>query len=462
MQCGADPEQLSELGAALRAAARTIDDVAVRNDRRLRSSGWRGPDAVRFDARWRSTRGDLARAAEACREQAARLGRHADEQLAASGSGASALALPSPPVSEVRYVGGVDLRLGPVVTTVAGDLSLQDLGGGRTRVVLAETVGVGGTLSAGAGASVTVADEVVSPVAATDGTADARLRVGAVQRRIWEVDDDDVDDVLTGVAAERLADGAPLSATTARSAAGLFDRATERLTGIDPGVTHELEELLSPPPPDRTELLAEVDVSAAAALAFGVGPSIGGSRPLGGSAATAATWRVGTARTASGEAARTSSVVEWTGTTNAGFTTTLAKHLGISLPDPIRSTGSGRLELGTAPDGSRQLDVRMSAISGSEIDDVAVRIELADDGPGSPGVVVPLMIEHLVRGDTAAAFDALRGLEVGTESVEVVASSGTVSGTSGRAGVAVAAGPGVGATLRGQRIEIDRGPTIGG
>ena len=73
MRLGADPEQLRELSAALRAAARTLDQLGPGTERRIRAAGWHGPDALRFDGTWRRCRRDLDDAAGRCREMSARI-----------------------------------------------------------------------------------------------------------------------------------------------------------------------------------------------------------------------------------------------------------------------------------------------------------------------------------------------------------------------------------------------------
>ena len=48
MRLGADPEQLRELSATLRAAARSLDEIGPSTERRVRNAEWHGPDAIRF------------------------------------------------------------------------------------------------------------------------------------------------------------------------------------------------------------------------------------------------------------------------------------------------------------------------------------------------------------------------------------------------------------------------------
>ncbi|MDQ2679226.1 MAG: hypothetical protein M3Y51_10825 [Actinomycetota bacterium] len=438
MRLGADPEQLRELSAALRAAARSLDEIGPGTERRIRHAGWQGPDAIRFEGTWRQCRRDLTDAAGRCRDLSARIERQADEQIEASlgrVTDRSAAPLPAFAPSETRYVGGVDLRVGPVVATVAGDLSIADLDGDTTRVTLSETIAAGGVLSAGAGTSFSLADEVASPVAADSGSADARLRLGGVRRSTWEVPDDRVDDLLVDLAAIRVSDAAPWPIGALRDATGWFDA----------------------PEPTRSEALVEIDASAAGALAAGA------SGMLGVSGATSSTVRAGRAQIDAGDGPpRHSTVVEWTANSHATLTSSVLRRFGVNLPDPTRLGVSVRLELGESPDGSPQLDLRLSGITDDRIDDVAARIE-PGDRIGTAATVAALdMVRHLERGDLTAAIDALGRMDVPIDGIDVVTARGSIDGTSARGSASAGAGPGVGLTVRGQRIQIDRSPTIGG
>lgn len=460
MRLGADPDQLRDLSAALRAAARELDDVGRGLDRRINGVHWSGPDARTFQAKWRGCRAQLSDASTRCRTMARRLDHQRDEQLdAARPDGdptpSASISAPSPfPAAEQRYVGGLDVRIGPVVATLAGEVALQDLGDGRTRVTLSEALSAGGAVGLGASAKFSTSDEVVAPVADGPGMADGRLRAGGVQRRSWEVEHADVDDLLARVAADRAETALPTHATVARLASGVLDGFVETVTGVDPGVDDRLEHLLTPPPPIRVETLAEVEASASGALsAFALAGAAG---------ASVSTVRVGTATTGSGPDARSSRVVEWSSNTNATLTTTVLRRLGINLPDGARLGSTLRLELGDAPDGSPQLDVRVTAVEHDELIEVAARIELSDDGRRGPSELVPLAIAQLARGDVRSATATLGAVQVPVDQVSIVTSRGEISGRSGRAGVSVASGPGIGATLRGQRVEIERAPTIRG
>ena len=471
MRLGADPEQLRELSAALRAAARTLDQLGPGTERRIRAAGWHGPDALRFDGTWRRCRRDLDDAAGRCREMSARIERQVDEQLTASQAHSdtrpdtrSAAPLPAFAPAETRYVGGIDVRLGPVVATLAGDLGIADLAGDTTRVTLAESIGAGGAVSAGSGLAFSIADEVSSPVAASSGTADGRLRAGGVRRRTWDVPDDRVDDLVVALAAERAGSTAPTTVSAARGAGDVIDGLVRRVTGVDPGLGDRVDELVSPPPPERTETLVEVEAAAAGAIA-----TAGGW--FGASGAASSTVRVGTAQVGTAQigtaqvgtaqigTARTTTIAEWSATSHGALTSAVVRRFGINLPDPLRMTANVRLELGDAPDGSRQLDVRISGIDDERLDEVAARIEFTDPAGGAMAHDV---LQRLGRGDLAGALASLTDAEVQLEHVEVIASRGEIDGRSARAGGSAGAGPGIGFTLRGQRIDIERGPTIGG
>ncbi len=437
MRLGADPEQLRALSAALRAAARSLDEIGPSTERRIRHAGWHGPDAIRFEGTWRQCRRDLAETAVRCRDLSAHIERQAHEQVEASSGRTttrSAAPLPAFAPTETRYVGGIDVRVGPGVATVAGDLSIADLEGDTTRVTLSESIAVGGVVSVGSGTSLSVADEVASPVAADSGTADARLRLGGVRRTTWEVADDQVDDLLVDLAAVKAADAAPWPIGALRDATGWFE----------------------PPEPTRSEALAELDVSAAGAVAAGT------SGVLGISGATQSTVRVGRAQVVGVDGThRRSTVVEWTANSHATLTSTVLRRFGINLPDPARLGVVARLELGEAPDGSPQLDLRLSGIRDGRIDDVAARIELDERAGAAARAAAITAMAHLERGDVDGAVEALAALDLPIDGIEVVTARGTVDGTTARGGASAGLGPGVGLTVRGQRVEIDRSPTIG-
>ncbi len=436
MRLGADPEQLRELSAALRAAARSLDEIGPSTERRVRNAGWHGPDAIRFEGTWRQCRRDLTDAAQRCRDISVRIERQADEQIEASQgrtSTRSAAPLPAFAPTETRYVGGIDVRFGPTVATVAGELTIADLDGDTSRVTLSESLAAGAVVSVGSGASFSLADEVSSPVAADKGTADARLRLGGVGRTTWEVHDDQVDDLLVDLAAIRVTDTAPWPLGALRDATGWFE----------------------PPEPVRSEALVEIDASATGALAAGA------SGLLGLSGATSSTVRFGRAQIDDGDGSvRRSTVVEWTANSHATLTSTVLRRFGVNLPDPQRLGVSLRLELGESPDGSPQLDLRLSGISNDRIDDVAARIELGDRTGSAATAIASEVMDHLGRGDITAAIAALDRLDV--EGIDVVTARGTVDGTSARGSATAGFGPGLGLTARGQRIEIDRSRTIGG
>ncbi len=434
MRLGADPEQLRELSTALRAAARTLDDIGPTTERRVRVAGWRGADAIRFESTWRACRRDLTEAASRCRELSTEVTRQADQQIAASRAGAptpptsssqrSVAALPASPRAETRVVGGLDLRLGPAVATLAGELTFQQLDDGRTRVTLAETVAGGVALSAGANVTASIADEVGSPVAADAGSADARAKLGGVRRRSWELDDGRIDELLAALAIER-------GTLTAPWYVGAI---VDHLSPLDV------------PAPDRTELLGELDTSAAGAVGLG-------ALRIGASGATNSAVRAGVSTsTATDGTERRSTVLEWSTNTHAAITAALAGRLGLNLPDPQRLATHLRIELGDAPDGSPQIDLRWAGIDDERIEEVAVRIELHRDAE------VAELVEALVRNDVGAVSQALDQLE----HIELITSTGEVDGTTARTGGNIGLGPGVGVTLRGQRIDIVRGPTIGG
>ena len=138
----------------------------------------------------------------------------------------------------------------------------------------------------------------------------------------------------------------------------------------------------------------------------------------------------------------------------------MLRRFGLNLPDPTRLGVTVRLELGESADGSPQLDLRLSGITDDHIDDVAARIELDDQIGSAARTAAYQTMRHLERGDLRAAIAALGDLEVSVDGIDVVTARGSVEGTSARGSASASAGTGVGLTIRGQRIEIDRSPTI--
>lgn len=462
-QLGADPDHLRDLARSLRSAAGQLDTLSTGLARRARSAGWRGPDAEAFERRWQvEHRPRMQRVSEHLVELSRRADRHADEQVHASAgapgrvdprtqlstpAARSTSSMPVLPRAEDRYSGGVDLRVGPVVGTLSGDLTLQRLDGDRVRVVFARSVGAGAALSAGATAGLAVGGAGGAGAPTSGVAADGRVRVAGLERRAWEVHESRVDDLLARLALEQGATAAVRHPDPVGALAGGLDAAAERLLGRDPGLDLAAALTTSLPAPTRRDLLAEVEVSGAVGLGLGaiagVGARAGGVTAL----------RAGTSTSASGQA----TVVEYQGSSTGTLTSTLLRRLGVQLPADVHRALNVRLELPSASDaGASQLMVRVSAITDERIDDVVTRVTLPDGADTSATAQVTATLAALGRGDVAAAVTALEQLRIPVEQMEIVSGRGELTGHSARGGVGAGAGIGAGITARGAVVHVDR------
>jgi hypothetical protein len=492
-QLGADPDHLRELARTLRSAAGQLDTLSNGLARRARSAGWRGPDAEAFERRWQvEHRPRMHHIAEQLGTLSRRADRHADEQVHASAGGgattssavaahprtsapaapaappitagpaaASATAasrtlasptaaspLPALPRHEDRYSGGVELRVGPVVGTLTGDLTLQRLDEDRVRVIFARAIGAGAVLSAGATADVAVGGPNGAGAAGSGASGDARLRLAGIERRAWEVDPGRVDDLLARLALEQGATATTGQADPLGALAERLDQVAERLLGRDPGLDLAAALATAVPAPSRTDVLAEVEVAGAAGIGLG---AVAG---LGARVSGVSSLRAGTATTSAGRA----SVVEYHGSSTGALTSTLLRRLGIQLPTDAHRALNVRLEHlpapGSDPEGS-QLLVRVSATTDNRIDDVVARVTLPDTTDAASTAVTDTL-GALGRGDVAGAIAAVQDLDIPVERVELVGGRGELTGNSGRAGVGGGLGIGAGISARGTVAHVDR------
>ncbi len=427
-------------------------------------SGWQGPDAAAFDHRWRAQHQPTLRAtADGLGGMARRLDQQASEQLrASSGAGAGSITdpggtgpigaaarLPTLPRIEDRYLGNLELRVGPVGVGLVGELAVQHLGGSRRRVVLTETVAGGGVLSAGSSADLGIGGPHGAGATATGGSAEARLRAGAVQRQSWEVDEDRVDDLVARIAAEHAGvaiTGRPAPLVAAAAGA---DTLAEWITGNDPGWDVAASVSTSVPSPTVHEELVEVELAAAAGAGLGLGVAQVGGRGQG-----AGSVRVGTMH----RGADSSTVLELQGSATAALTSTLLRRLGVALPPDAHRGVAVRLELPrvSGTDAPTHAMVHVSSTSDTEVHDVLARIDLG--GPDAAATVRSLAdaVGSVGRGDLGGALTHLDGVTIAPDRVTVAATTGTLSGTSGRAGAAAGIGVGAGAGVRGQVLHLER------
>ena len=342
-QLGADPEDLRGLARSLRSAAGQLDTLSLGLARRARTAGWRGPDADSFERQWHARhRPALAGASAALADLARHVDRQATEQVGAS-TGAPAGTVPlrwsrSPagpdlarrvdepllpvlPRVEDRYVGTLELRLGPVAVGIVGELAVQQLGGSRRRVVLTEVGAGGGMVSGGSSADVGIGGPHGIAVPTGGGTGEARLRVGGIQRRSWDVDQDAVDDLLARLAVEHGARAVTGAAEPLVMAASAADGLAEWITGRDPGWDVSAALATAVPAPTAHEELVEVELAAGAGAGLG---GLTGMAGIGARAQAAGAVRVGTAQ----RGPTRSSVVEVQGSGTTALTSTLLRRLG--------------------------------------------------------------------------------------------------------------------------------------
>jgi hypothetical protein len=193
-----------------------------------------------------------------------------------------------------------------------------------------------------------------------------------------------------------------------------------------------------------------VDLAAAA----GAGVGLGGVARLGGRAQAAGSVRVGTAH----RGAERSTVLEVQGSATTALTSTLLRRLGVALPLDAHRGVAVRVELphGSGREGPTHVMVRVSSTSDTQVHDVVARVDLA--GPDAAPTVRALAdsLTSVARGDLPSAITHLDGVTVDPERVTLTASTGTLSGTSGRAAAAGGVGVGAGAAVRGQVVRLER------
>lgn len=462
-QLGADPEDLRTLARSLRTAAGRLDLLSLGLTRRVRTSAWNGPDAERFHRQWQLRhRPDLDGASTQLAALARRLEHQATEQLAASGPaagvGTPALlrtgprptvrsGLPDLPRREDRYLGGVDLRLGPFSTGLTGDLTVAELADGRRRVTLAETAAAGVVVAAGSSVDVGIGGPHGSGASSGGAAGEARARAGIVQRRSWEMDADDVDDLLVRLAAEQAAGTAIGVDDPVVRVAGLADRVAEWLTGEDPGWDVAAVVATGVPAPHVVEHLVEVE------LAAGAGVAAAGPAGIGGRAQGMWSLRVGGMERGD-EHVR---VVELRSSATATLTSTLLRRLGVALPFDAHHGVALRVEVAPpATGGATEVLVRATDTSGDRVEDLTARVLI---GPAGSSAARSLhdALDALERGEPDAALDSLARLRIPVDRVEIASDVATLSGHSARAGIASGAGTGVGVTARGQELHLRRG-----
>lgn len=473
---GADPPRLGELAASMRGGADLVERAEADLSRRARSLAWHGRDAERFATEWQTRhRPALAALSATLRREAARLERHRTEQLAASEGTGSAVAPvrhggsgadrpspagsptiagppPPPPLVADRYVGGLEVRVGPAVATIGGVLTLGVLADGRVRVTAERRGGVGAAAGAGSTTSLSVSDGPAGSAPASDRLADASAMASLLERRTWEVPAGEVDELLRALAVEQ----AVLSATGRRDPAGdvgeMLDGVVRRLTGVDPGLSDRLGGL-GPPPPTSVDQLVEGRAALAGGAGLGAGLLGNGSRSM----ASGRLDATGSLRAGSVQRGGVDTpVLEADGAVAAAATGTLLGRLGVSLADGPDHAVTSRWELSPpTPGGDRELLVVATATTDGGTDRVAARVRLS----GRSGTAIVAALDHLAAGRVADGVRSLASAPVDPGSAAVRIDRGEVDRTTVSGGAALAAGPGAGVSARGAVERVSFVPT---
>lgn len=468
-QLGADPDALSGLSASLRQAAGRLDSLSSELARRTRSVDWHGPDAdrVRHQVDRRAV-AVLSREAAALRSLADRAAQHCREQLRASTDAGdraatateapNSVATPSPlpllPRVEERLRGVFEVRVGPIVGAMGAEVTVAHLDDGRRRVTVTERGSVGAVATAGATADLAIGGPHAATAAGPGASGELGGRLGALQRRSWEVDADGVDDLLARVVLERAALRAAGVSNPAQVAAGVVDTIAERLTGRDPGWDRAVGLLLGVPPPRSTDELIEVELFTGVGLGAAAAPGLGAR----GQATSAA--RVGTSLVRG----RTATVLEVHHAGTAVLSSTLLRRAGVTLPEGTHRESWARLEVlpavpvpaGSAAAQPAQLTVRTGTTVDDRVHEAVIRLTATEHG--AFGRHLRRVDELIQRREPTAALAILAALEPAGAVVQIERSVGALSGQSARAGARIGAGLAAGLSVRGQSVRLDRDP----
>ncbi|MBS1838395.1 MAG: hypothetical protein JST64_11955 [Actinobacteria bacterium] len=412
---GADPEALDVLARGLRAASGELDSTTRRIDAAITRSGWHGPDAERFRGIWqRSHRRTIEECSDRCRALARRIDLHAAEQRRASlgtGTPTAARHQSASPTSATVLRGVVAGSFGPLTASLAGTLTIEDLGD-RRRVTYTDdlTAGAGTTLGGGARASWN--DRGLGKGA----TAGAAVGLENRTTRTWTVSEAAVPMLLVGLAAEQGLGYSPAALMTrgVARAARSFDAAADvvgGIVGIDvPDVSGAAGRSVSPlPTPQRTEDLIGV-VLGASTWAMLTGASSGA--PDGAEGAGSVGFRVGNAV----ESDRRSLVFEADGAAAAAVLraapvlTSTREHLGAS-------SGSIRVEVpvGSQRDAPVLITLRTPATGGEEV----VRVAIDPVAVPEAARAARRSAEHLLGGDVPGALRSLSRLRAPEAAIRI-------------------------------------------
>ena len=272
----------------------------------------------------------------------------------------------------------------------------------------------------------------------------------------WEIDEADLDELLSRLAFERAGRAVTTSADPLVRVGAAVDDVVGWVTGDDPGWDVIAQVATGVPAPRSTETLTEVQ------LAGSVGIGLGSFAGLSGRLHGVTSLRVGGVEhrgvAGAGTAPTRSSVLEVQSSAGGELSSTLLRRLGVALPNDLHGEVLVRLEVpDPAPDGPPpHVLVRLGAGDGATIDDVAARVTFGGPDPERSVGELRRAVDGLGRGDVAGALRKLSEIEPQIAGVEVGAATGSVSGGSARAGLATGVGIGGGVSVRGQAIHVER------
>ena len=464
-QLGADLEELRELAASMRTASSTLEHVARGVDRHSHNTGWRGPDARRFHSEWDDRhRPALLRLARDCGHLAGSLDDQARQQQRAS---TDLLAVtPAGPEREVRFSGSLEATVASVNVALQGELSFEELEDGKVRVGFSRGAGVGVAGSIGATVDLGIGSDAQSNMPATGARAEGKARVGAVERHSWVVDEDEVPFLLAKLAAAQADDAlGNFSAMDARAgdtslgplglaralgtAADVVDGAARLLTGHDPGLDDLVDQFTTIPAPERSEHLAQLELTGNA------GGAIGSLLGAGANVTATGTWRVGGGTTRD----TTSVIAEFHGNASAAVGGSLLRRFGVYLPADANAEVSQRFEYVRGPRGEDHVLIETSTTVGSELEERTVRIDLGDEAPEQVRRGLRNAIDRLTKGDpqgAALSFAFLHEVAFNADDIEITERLADVTSSNLRGKASVGEVLSFGISARGRKVEIER------
>lgn len=491
---GADPDDLAAVATSLRCSARELERIGRRWSNP--AMPWWGPDSLRFAQEWRRQgRSELDDAATKLGQLAATVERQAAQQSSASSNGgadgvvelqdgtANSADAGGPgdtdgtdgaatdagpghmdghrgpvierlPLSEYRYSGTFDVRIGLGLLSTTGELTIADIGDGRRRVTWTRGAGLGAVGSVGSSAELSIGGPHGTNGGPNGAAATMSGRLGVIERRSWDVGEDHVDDLLARVGAEQAAATITHNGNALGSMADAFDEAVEFLTGRDPGMDLVVAGF-APPAPDRTESLVEIDVAASAGA--GSTSLLG----LGVRAGTATNIRVGTSREggvgygSDVDNGGVSRILEIRNNNHAALTATALRRFTGQLPGEFHGAGTLRIEQPLSI--PNRLIVRTTTFEGSSTSDIVAVIHLNDLDASNATKALTRAIHAAESGDLSAASHLLASRLVSPTSVDVTTTAGSIEGHSGKGQASAAVGIGAGISVRGSAVLVNRG-----